>query len=270
MTDLDLFQTAFEEFVAPNSSGGAQPRDERSWEVLSFDAAEGLVVRLTFLAGQSYCCFEPGCHLGLHTSSDWRELRGLFAQRGLTASTRPLVIRLEGVVERGAASTAYPSGHNGASEAYSFDEVFDEAEKLAVEVEPSPSQPPSGFTGVWVSEEHGGSRREDSYVDGVLSGPFRSMMASGVVHREGSYRRGQYHGAMVTRGSDGAVLDRSEFVDGTGIYRIFTCDGELAWEVPLSHGVKHGFVRRRRAGTWTEDMWRHGIRLSTRNPESEF
>ncbi len=60
-----------------------------------------LEVRLTFRRGAAYCCFEPGCHLGLFAGRRWNPLRRHFASAGFAAPGR-LELRLTGVVEAGA------------------------------------------------------------------------------------------------------------------------------------------------------------------------
>ena len=71
---------------------------------------------------------------------------------------------------------------------------------------------------------------------------------------------GLWHGEMITRGKAGLVLDRSPSVRGTGVYRIFTSDDRLAWEIPLQDGQRHGVVRRLCDGVWHEEQWCQGVR----------
>jgi antitoxin component YwqK of YwqJK toxin-antitoxin module len=129
----------------------------------------------------------------------------------------------------------------------------------------SPDTPPAGFTGVWIREDRWGGRREFTYADGVREGHFRYILPNGVVQREGQCHEDEFHGTMITRDSTGQILDRSTFVNGTGVYRIFTSEGSLSWEIPLRRGKRHGLVRRRCGGIWTEEEWRDGGRVSS-NP----
>jgi hypothetical protein len=47
---------------------------------------------------------------------------------------------------------------------------------------------------------------------------------------------------------DGTVLDESEFIEGTGTYRIFNSGGRLTDEIPLRHGKPHGAAKSWRGG----------------------
>jgi antitoxin component YwqK of YwqJK toxin-antitoxin module len=85
-------------------------------------------------------------------------------------------------------------------------------------------------------------------VDGVRNGCYRSWNADGVCLREGSYRNGLRDGALITRKSDGTVLDASEFNEGTGTYRIFNASGQLTDEFPLRDGKLHGAATTWRGG----------------------
>ncbi len=127
---------------------------------------------------------------------------------------------------------------------------------------PDNRDPPPGFTGLWTRESPDGVRVEWTYINGERQGSFRQFNRHGVVVRECEMNGGQYHGTMIVRDSKGAELDRSEFVDGTGVYRIFTTNGRLGWEIPLRQGKKHGVVRRRLRGRWVEEEWRDGESVS--------
>jgi hypothetical protein len=60
-----------------------------------------LDVVLTFRSGAAYCCYEPGCHLGLLNGKRWDVLRRALAAHGIAAPLS-LELRLTCVVEEGA------------------------------------------------------------------------------------------------------------------------------------------------------------------------
>jgi hypothetical protein len=127
---------------------------------------------------------------------------------------------------------------------------------------PDPPKPPPGFTGLWSSTDSDGSRTERTYVDGVATGPYRRISADGIVNREGELLDGQWHGRLVVRGSRGQVLDESMFDRGTGVFRIFTVDDRLGWEIPLRNGKRHGTVRRLCDGVIGAEEWRDDVRIT--------
>ena len=113
---------------------------------------------------------------------------------------------------------------------------------------------PDNFTGLWINRHGKNARTEQQYVEGIENGPFRSILENGVVHREGRKKDGVWHGTLVVRNSRGEVLDTTEFVEGTGVYRIFNSAGQMTDEVPLVRGKPHGVVR----------CWRLGKLVTTR------
>ncbi len=113
---------------------------------------------------------------------------------------------------------------------------------------------PENFSGIWVNRHGVTARTEQEYVNGVASGVFRSIHESGVVLRECKRKDGLWHGTMIVRNSRGAILDESEFADGTGIYRIFNAAGQMTDEVPMVCGKSHGISR----------CWRLGKLVTTR------
>src|SRR5262245_57008795 len=119
--------------------------------------------------------------------------------------------------------------------------------------------PPNGFTGVWTSQRREDGWHEWTCVDGAKTGPWRVFLGDGSIQRECDLVDGNFHGVLITRGSAGQILDRSPFIHGTGIYRIFTSDDRLAWEIPLRGGRRHGVVRRLCNGLWIEQEWRDGV-----------
>jgi antitoxin component YwqK of YwqJK toxin-antitoxin module len=128
------------------------------------------------------------------------------------------------------------------------------------------SGPPSDFTGLWVeNREIDGSRREVEYVAGKPNGRFRVYLRNGVVQREGFMVDGLYHGELVTRDDRGEVLDVSRFEHGTGVYRIFMTSGQLAWEISIRSGRRHGPTKR---FNWRGELvrvedYRDGDRVAT-------
>lgn len=130
------------------------------------------------------------------------------------------------------------------------------------------ARPPAGFTGTWTSPCRDDGWDEWTCVGGAKTGPWRRLLSDGSVHRECDLVDGEFHGAMVTRGRAGLILDLSGFVHGTGVYRIFTSDDRLAWEIPLVRGRKHGLVRRLCDGVWTAEEWRDGVRCAVPPPDA--
>jgi antitoxin component YwqK of YwqJK toxin-antitoxin module len=106
------------------------------------------------------------------------------------------------------------------------------------------TQPPDDFTGKWIYRYPSGARREIIYVNGSPNGPFRYVHEHGQVLREGYCKDGLYDGSLITRNVKGEVLDVSEFVSGTGTYRIFYSSGQLAQEIELQCGKRHGHTRK--------------------------
>jgi len=79
-------------------------------------------LRVTFMAGKTNCCVEPGCHFG----RDWTRLRMLADQHGLTLP-KPLTIRFHGIVEPDVKLTSLgKQGDGGTSEGYEYYEEFAE------------------------------------------------------------------------------------------------------------------------------------------------
>ncbi len=99
---------------------------------------------------------------------------------------------------------------------------------------------PSDFTGLWINHDADGGRRELEFVGGKPHGRLRVILPNGVVQRECSLVKGQYHGEMTVRDAHGSILDVSSFDHGTGVYRIFMTGGQLGWEIHLRAGLRHG------------------------------
>lgn len=118
---------------------------------------------------------------------------------------------------------------------------------------------PADFTGRWISRDGVNARTESDYVNGVPHGLHRSILENDVVCREGFKKNGLWHGTLITRKNDGTVLDTSEFVEGTGTYRIFTSSGKLVDEIPLLNGKRHGLVRCWRGGRLVETRYAFGV-----------
>src|SRR5262245_7666301 len=80
-----------------------------------------MVLRLTFLSPNIYCCAEPHCHLG----TDLSALRELASRRGIHLPPN-CVVHIHGVVERGAQLKYGESEPPKASEAYEYHaDLFD-------------------------------------------------------------------------------------------------------------------------------------------------
>jgi antitoxin component YwqK of YwqJK toxin-antitoxin module len=94
-----------------------------------------------------------------------------------------------------------------------------------------------------MSHDDDGVRREVEYVNGVPNGIWRYWHPDGVCLRDGFRKNGQWHGTLVTRDTDGTVLDVSEFDEGTGVYRIFNSNKQMTDEIHLLHGKPHGVGR---------------------------
>jgi len=105
---------------------------------------------------------------------------------------------------------------------------------------------PANFTGLWIVRHGTKARTEQHFVNGIANGPYRSILENGIVHREGYKKDGLWHGTVIVRDSRGGILDTSEFVDGTGVYRIFNSAGQLTDEVQLIRGEPHGGSSRRK------------------------
>ena len=98
---------------------------------------------------------------------------------------------------------------------------------------------PDNFTGIWIDRHGANARTEQHYVNGIANGLHRSVLENGVLHREGCKRDGHWHGTLIVRNSRGEVSDVCEFVDGTGVYRIFNAADQMTDEVPMVHGKPH-------------------------------
>ena len=57
---------------------------------------------LTFLAGESYCCMEPGCHIGLAAPAAWEEIANCL---GFSVTA----LNLTTIVEKGAVIAGHVS-----------------------------------------------------------------------------------------------------------------------------------------------------------------
>jgi hypothetical protein len=90
------------EYFASNRAAGGR-RDYYGVRVDGVAAGRSeFDLTLTFKAGESYCCAEPGCHTGFHDSECWRRLRQILGFHGLVGIPPVTIRRLGGVVEIGA------------------------------------------------------------------------------------------------------------------------------------------------------------------------
>jgi hypothetical protein len=61
-----------------------------------------VAIELTFLAGEKYCCAEPGCHTGLYADPPWQRLRAALRAEGVEPLGAPLSVRIRAVTQPGA------------------------------------------------------------------------------------------------------------------------------------------------------------------------
>ena len=105
------------------------------------------------------------------------------------------------------------------------------------------SDPPADFSGTRVKNWSGAARREIEYESGVPNGWVREWNRDGRLLLEGFVKDGQWHGPLTRWGADGEMLDVSHFDHGTGFYRIFFSSGNLAREICLRAGKRHGITK---------------------------
>lgn len=211
-----------------------------------------IYVELRFLAGRSYCCAEPDCHI----PSTCKRLVALAETHGLRLPD-DVRVHWHCVVEEGARLQVLNSmGGFPETKGYTFDVVAGGRTLAANASRIAAPQRPADFSGVWTVDQ-GFGRTEAEYIDGVANGRFRSWNESGVCLREGFKKDGRWDGELITRGSDGTVLDVSEFREGTGVYRIFNARGQLTDEIPMRDGKAHGAAKR----------WVHGRLVEIRHYE---
>ncbi len=225
------------------------PRGPR-YGVTVKDAASDLseiYVELRFLAGRSYCCAEPSCHI----PSTCKQLVALAEQHALRV---PDDVRVywHCVVEEGARLQVLNSfGVSPETKAYAFDFITSGATETPGAAATPSQKPPADFSGVWTVDGVTG-RSETECVGGIPNGRFRIWSREGVCLREGFKRNGKWDGQLITRGSDGVVRDVSEFSEGTGVYRIFNARGQLTDEIPMREGKAHGAAHRWSKGKLVE------------------
>lgn len=124
MSSVVNLLAAIQDFVAEERDRKAGSSHAHRWQVLHADR-DGFCfeLQLTFLPDQTYCCFEPGCHLGLHGAESWQRLRRLCSLHGLDLPSRPGVIRLVGIVSAGARCR-----ETGRSGGFGYVETFTESD----------------------------------------------------------------------------------------------------------------------------------------------
>jgi antitoxin component YwqK of YwqJK toxin-antitoxin module len=232
-----------EDFLLGYFSG--QGRANYGISLINFAAdLSSLDVELRFLSGETYCCAEPGCHFGT-------DLSRFIARAAESGIVFPDGLEMRGhfVVEQGVRLANESSPHvRTISKAYEYDHVIGGKAAANKMRESVAWKPPAGFTGLWIVESFGGEHSETEYVDGIANGISRRINENGVCTRECTMKDGQRHGTLITRDANGTVLDTSEFIDGTGIYRIFNAAGRLRDEIPLIRGKSHGLAKRWRGG----------------------
>jgi hypothetical protein len=197
-------------------------------------------VKVVFQAGRSYCCAEPGCHFP-------KSCEHLICLANAQSIRLPdhVLVRWHCHVEKGARLQCLAGlGIPIESDAYSFEYSSGAPAPKNQDQRRSPEIPSPDFTGLWTLTRSFGDRIEVEYVNGIRNGVYRHWLKNGVCHREGYTKNGQWHGRLINRASNGAILDETEFVEGTGTYRIFNSNDQLTDEIPLRHGQPHGSARR--------------------------
>jgi antitoxin component YwqK of YwqJK toxin-antitoxin module len=106
------------------------------------------------------------------------------------------------------------------------------------------TEPPDGFSGVWVRHYPDGGRREIEYRAGAANGIVRQWDRDGRLGLEGHVESGLWHGPLTRWVGDGEVQVVSHFVHGSGTYQIFSSSGKLVKEIELVAGRRHGVTRR--------------------------
>lgn len=92
---------------------------------------DGKVVFLyfTFRSGQNYCCMESGCHLSLHSESDFERLRECLRSAGLNVE-KPMRVHIRFICEGGARFAVNPGHQNPeyrtVDKAWEYEELYDE------------------------------------------------------------------------------------------------------------------------------------------------
>ena len=113
-------EAAFRDYFAAN-------RDAPTYGITAVYAVgdpSTINLRVTFPAGRTYCCVEPGCHF----SPNWPRLRMLADQRGLNLP-KPLAIRFHGIVEPDVKLTSLgQQGAGGRRVGYEYYEEFVESD----------------------------------------------------------------------------------------------------------------------------------------------
>ena len=235
---------AFVAHVANNRGPDLKHPDYGISATISSETASRIDVVLTFKKNARYADADARDHFGTYYPRFWERLRQRLADVGIMP-VFPMVLHIREVIEEGAllyhGHTTLPEPHPAHEHE---DEYHEDADKDDTTPEP---QPPPDFTGIW-TRFHPGSDdakcSETTYVDGRKEGRVTSFAADGRRTREGYKLNGQWHGTMSIWGEDEELLDQTEWVNGTGTYRIFYCSGVLASEHQFSNGKPHGIGRK--------------------------
>ena len=198
----------------------------------------------TFKKDSPYCDAEVDLHLGIFFPMFWLKLRKHLAAVGITPEF-PILLQVKGVIEEGA---LIYHGHTTLSKPDAGFEYENEYSEDIHNYDPTTEpEPPPGFTGIWTRFHpipDGTKSSETTYVDGRKEGRITSFAEDGRRLREGYKVNGQWHGTMSIWGENENLIDQSEWVNGTGTYRIFYCSGVLAVEQQFLHGKRHGVLRK--------------------------
>jgi hypothetical protein len=119
MATDERFTEAFSAYLARNKGPDGEPAQYG----ISADGDESggsIDLTLVFKRGVSYCCAEPGCHLGLHTPKEWLRLRRCLSEAGISQQAR-IKVHVRGIVEEGACLNYVPPE---AWHAFEYEETY--------------------------------------------------------------------------------------------------------------------------------------------------
>jgi antitoxin component YwqK of YwqJK toxin-antitoxin module len=150
-------------------------------------------------------------------------------------------LRLRVIVEQGALLVWHESLNAPLeSSAYEYQEILREGEEKGYRV----ADPPPNYTGTWTRYGPDGRKLDEKdYVNGRLQGRVTLYGGKEQKCREFYVIDGQRHGTMTQWNHKGEIIDVSEWVAGTGTYRIYYSSGQLSSEQQMRRGELHGVAR---------------------------
>ncbi len=235
MTTDERFTKAFVAYLAGNKGPEGEPA-EYGISATGDESTGAIELTLVFKSGVRYCCSEWGCHIGVPRAGRWDELRRCLSASGLEFPPK-ITLHLRVVVEQGAVIVCVPSV---VSDRQEYEETLREGVQTGCRM---PERPP-GYTGTWILYwENGQKYDERSYLNGELHGKSTQWNDRGQKLMECTYKDGRRHGTLTRWNCEGKVLDVSQWVNGTGTYRIHYSSGVLCSEQQLRHGTPHGVKR---------------------------